>query len=87
MHGHVIWVGRRSAKLFYRGGTTHGREPFTYELAEAARAVAESLQRFRDSPAGDRGIDYTTWPDRFAQIRDGATAAPLDPPDCEDPTR
>jgi hypothetical protein len=36
MHGHVIWVGRRNAKLYYRGGVTHGREPFTYELAEAA---------------------------------------------------
>jgi hypothetical protein len=95
MHGHVIWVGRRNAKLYYRGGVTHGREPFTYELAEAAwfvteevaRAVAESLQRFRDYPAGDRGIDFATWPDRFARRRDGATAAPLDPPDCEDPDR
>lgn len=95
MHGYVIWVGRRTAPLYYRGGVTHGREPFSYELTaaawfatqEAAQTVADSLQRFRDYPAGDRGIEFANWPDRFARRRDGATAAPLDPPDCEDPDR
>ena len=53
MHGYVIRIGRVIAPLYYRGGLAFGRDPWTYELAEAAwfcseevaRAVADTLTR------------------------------------------
>jgi hypothetical protein len=72
MHGYVIAIGRITARLFYRGGLIHHRDPWTYELAEAAwfcsadaaRCAADTLHRWRDAPEGDRSIEYHHLTDR-----------------------
>lgn len=72
MHGYVIRIGRPIRKLFYRGGLAFGRDPWTYDLAEAAwfctaevaQAAADTLVRWRDMPIGDRAIEFHHLTDR-----------------------
>jgi hypothetical protein len=72
MHGYVIRIGRVIAPLYYRGGLAFGRDPWTYELAEAAwfcsadaaQAAADTLLQWRDRPAADRAIEYHHLTDR-----------------------
>lgn len=72
MHGYVIRIGRVIAPMFYRGGLAFGRDPWTYELAEAAwycsadaaRAAADTLLQWRDRADADRAIEYHHLTDR-----------------------
>lgn len=92
MHGYVIRIGRVIAPLFYRGGLAFGRDPWTYELAEAAwfcnaevaRAAADTLTRWRDTPNADRAIEYHHLTDRA--IADTTWRPDGQQPRCADDT-
>lgn len=87
MHGHVIAIGRRNARMYYTGARVHDRDAWSFDLAQAAwfasadaaTTAADTLLRWRGTPAGDREIEYHHLEDRIAPAHDGA----VDPTDPE----
>ncbi len=72
MHGYVIRIGKPERQMFYRAGLAFERDPWTYELAEAAwfctaevaQAAADTLVRWRDTRTADRAVEFRHLADR-----------------------